>query len=246
MPSVFSLHASTHLHVREGTLHMQVTTCPQCRHTSFYRCYAMERIYSKLKLPCKYEKEGCQITTTDFANIEEHETLCLYNSTRPCPVAQSPCNWNGKYGEMLKHIQDKHSRLIASENTFVTALDSPTSKIQIALIKKYDSIFQVILYRTLDLTKFVVQFVGSPDEAEKYTSKLKLFKNKRKSWIVTESCEVLESFDKAFDNDKGVSISEGKLKQFYGTNSKITISIQDETSNSRLNDLKEDVLPVLP
>lgn len=221
----------------------KVTNCPQCRSSSFYRCFAMERIHSKLKFPCKYDKDGCQITTFDFANIEEHETLCLYNSTRTCPLAQNPCNWNGKYGEMLKHIQDKHSRLIASEDTFVAPLDSSATKIEIAFIKKYDHVFQIILNRNLDFSEIVVQFVGSPDEAEKYTYKTEIFKNKKKSWIITEGCEKLESFDRAFEDDKGVSISEGKLQQFYDSNSKITISILCELGKSCLNDLKNIVLP---
>lgn len=221
---------------------LNVKSCPQCRSLTFYRCLVLERIYSKLEFPCKYDKEGCQITTFDFADIEEHETLCLYNTTRNCPLAQNPCNWKGKYSEMLNHIQDKHSRLIVGEDTFVAPLVSSATKIEIAFIKKYDNIFQVILNRNLNFSKVVVQFVGSPEETEKYTYTTEFFKDKNKSWIITEGCEKLGSFEKAFVDDKGVSISEGKLKQFYDPNSKITISILSELSESSSNDLKEVVL----
>lgn len=216
----------------------KVNRCPQCRDGNSYRCYAMERIHGKLKLPCKYEKEGCSVTTVDYANIEEHETVCKHNTTRCCPLAHNPCNWNGKYEDMFAHIHAKHSRLILPEDKFVTTLDSAATKTEVAFIKKYNNIFQVIFSRNAEFFKIVVQFVGFPDEFEAFIYKTEIVKDKKKSWVITESCERLEDLNTAFENYKGVSIPEGKMQQFYDSNAKVTINILNESDglNSNINE----------
>lgn len=204
----------------------KIRVCPQCRDAVFYRCYVLEKIHSKLKFPCKYAKEGCLITTYDFPNIEEHENLCLYNSTRPCPLAQHPCNWNGKYAEMPQHIEDEHSSLIATEDKLGFVLSNSSAiKTEVVFIEKYDNMFQTIINKEKDISRIVVQYVGCPAEAERYAYKIEIVKNEKKSLVQTESCEKLEYIKTAFDHYKGVIIFEGKLKQFYDANTKLIISI---------------------
>lgn len=172
----------------------------------------MEKVYSNVQFPCRYQKEGCSITTT---NIEVHENKCKYNSTRPCPLEFNSCDWRGSYAGMGAHIVEKHNDLILRnvKDLLTASLES------LLLCKNNEQYFKfrgmgmlrILTTNEKATLKIVVQYVGYYKDAMHYC-KFKIFGPGTKKMLLAAKCQPLAGAANAFS--KGFVIPHTHLRQF--------------------------------
>ncbi|KDR07294.1 E3 ubiquitin-protein ligase sina [Zootermopsis nevadensis] len=83
--------------------------CPICkRKFTDVKNRSLENICRKVKLPCKYTKDGC---TEAFSidTISKHQSECPHGQYK-CPfvIASLDCSWEGPIADMKDHIRSEH------------------------------------------------------------------------------------------------------------------------------------------
>lgn len=79
--------------------------CPYCRGESgLLPNVGLQRLISKLKIPCRYTKWGCteHLGETDG---EEHESVCHF---APVLCPRKNCTWRGNVEELSQHLETVH------------------------------------------------------------------------------------------------------------------------------------------
>lgn len=147
-------------------------TCPTCRHPILQaRNYSLEDVCYKLNYPCKFHEEGCEeMFSGEF--IKEHQAMC-HHGTHPCPLGRIPeidCDWNGKFAELVTHLESQHEDRICSDAKFL----SPETSSCASVVLVHNEIF--IFYKCFGDSKCccVVQIFGTRAQASGFKYKVKL------------------------------------------------------------------------
>lgn len=192
-----------------------IASCPQCKNEAFIRCLPMEKIHSKLRFPCRYQKDGCSVRSKD---IQEHEYKCKYNSTRPCPLEFDPCDWTGSYAAMCNHVLEKHKHLFiwnareALRNNDIKSLLS-YKNYQCFFESRSPGMLRLVTTNENGFLNIIVQYVGYYEEANEYYRFQIAEKGDRKMLTCCEKCYPIESVTTTFAT-KGFLISHKQLQQF--------------------------------
>lgn len=83
----------------------KIERCCLCQSAkSKSRCFVLERIYEKIKFPCKFSGNGCTGTFNKL-DMKKHVTECHWRSIS-CPIGK--CKWNGKISNLESHCLQNH------------------------------------------------------------------------------------------------------------------------------------------
>lgn len=176
---------------------------------------------------CEYKTEGCLFRSS---STEQHEKQCIYNPMRRCPLALSPCNWNGSFLAMPAHIETMHNHLLKEliYNNFTIPfellLHNEPSLTKEWFYKKDNHIFQIVFKKETDVAQIIVQLISCHEDAALYHYILKIAKQNLNVWTIIHKCQPIEGLTAAF-GDKGFSIPYKELQKFSSLDSTITIKI---------------------
>ncbi|XP_018321922.1 E3 ubiquitin-protein ligase SINAT5-like [Agrilus planipennis] len=148
--------------------------CPTCRKPKgIARSFALEKLYSKLNIPCRNRFDGCKFVDVG-RKIKDHEEFCYYGE-KECPLQRiNNCQWFGKMTSMIDHCKDKHSSNVFVANkqklTCTNFYNCNSAKAcYYILFEAYDELFKCCWEIDVNgLMKWCVYYLGLPRNARNY------------------------------------------------------------------------------
>ncbi|XP_056631301.1 E3 ubiquitin-protein ligase SIAH1-like isoform X1 [Diorhabda sublineata] len=222
----------------------QVKICPTCRGKKSESCrnYSLEAIYRVLNIPCRNQFLGCDFISTG-AYINNHQKYCWFRKNK-CPFYNyDNCHWEDSMNNLKDHLTREHS------NNFYQKERQKFVSQNFKKIKGYHYIFAIMfahgVYFRLTwevqepggLTRWAVQYMGDPAEAELYSYKLeinKFIESKHSLVPLTyiSTCEVKPEKGK-FENHRCFYIHKYQLDEYCSSKGdlhyKITIYSSEST-----------------
>ncbi|KAG5894450.1 hypothetical protein JTB14_014897 [Gonioctena quinquepunctata] len=209
----------------------QLHCCPRCfSPKGSGKNFAMERLYSKVKFPCRYQGYGC-----DYANkavkIPFHEKFCDF-SPRPCPLKfNTLCSWMGNLRSLEGHCEEfhPHSFFKGDKNTFKTDFGNMYDNMIFFIILAHDSFFRFTGHiHNTGMSHVSVNYLGQQFRSEKFSYKLAILKGEDEtvSDIFEKCCSHQPDVTKPFVGTSDVSIAFNMLKNACNDDGDLTFTIE--------------------
>eukprot|EP00941_MAST-03F_sp_MAST-3F-sp1_P004857 g4857.t1 len=178
--------------------------CPDCRENCTNKCptcraplgnirnRALEKCVENRKISCKFKLFGCPERVA-YSEAKNHAKTCKF---RPymCPRSRSNCNWSGKLEDVVPHLCTRHNMKVvnpksnhALENVINETYSNPDgvkgAVWEGPIVKSATGNCHFIIHfeqRPNGQYVSFVRFIGSKDDAKKYTYHLQCARNGRK------------------------------------------------------------------
>jgi E3 ubiquitin-protein ligase SIAH1 len=172
----------------------QLKLCPTCK-TTFapMRCLSLEKLSTKVDLPCRYKDSGCKAAMRGDS-INEHQSVCPYG-TYTCPF-----NCPGKCNRLslVQHLKTKHKQTVTgcrySSCYFKILNYSVTTEYRDVIVTNTEVFVRTIVIIT-DIWHFILQYIGPVKFAERfsYTVRLESRDSDVGSITITHRCQSINN-----------------------------------------------------
>ncbi|KAF5278672.1 hypothetical protein FQA39_LY00714 [Lamprigera yunnana] len=171
--------------------------CPTCRDKiAATRNFSLEKLTRIIKYNCKYKDLDCPFQSNS-EEIKDHEAKCKFGPYN-CPFDEfRECKWKGKLSDIIYHAKTFHEDDILEVNYLTWAyLDASSEDIDedCYLIKSFGSLFRIIFKFCSKMFYWSIQYVGPPEEAEKFMYELDIGDNSglnQRLYIKRKCCALL-------------------------------------------------------
>jgi E3 ubiquitin-protein ligase SIAH1 len=207
----------------------KLDSCPTCR-TGFtdVRNLSLENMCRKVKLPCKYTRDGCsEVLPMDIDIITKHQSECRFRIyTCPFLIASIECPWTGIITDIKDHIKSEHNEasdardVLGIHNARLPNFETSSAWCQ-ALFTMNEVFFR--LSKVIDGFLYCcVLYVGPKVKASMYNYILTIRNNEGKGSV----CAVNETVE--YRSDVSEIIRNGNCAVFHCEFAKTCINENDE------------------
>lgn len=190
----------------------EVQTCPICNCNGFIRNRPLERIFEKLRFPCKHSE--CHFEG-DGLVIKQHEEECKYVPIR-CPFVRYGCRWKGSFGSLEDHVGVSH-KLIEELSATCTLYDYDGEGSWREVIKIQGELFLVCFVKNSSEFKLGVYMLKSTDMDDSFEYQVTFRDNWGKRSVgVSGPCVYFKNYhEEDIDNQNSDSFPIEIIDSFY-------------------------------
>lgn len=209
---------------------------------------ALENILRHLKLPCRYQENGCK-DTVDYQNLQAHETKCIYRDCT-CPLSNfTNCDWHGHASALGEHFDDSHptsvKRQTGNQPLLVDIDISKTANnITLLLTKNERFLLTVMCDLTTNKLWYSMYYIGNSEKSADFHYNIEQIGHENRSIKFESKLAVLpdSEFSKGINENSALSFDLSFLKQIIQENTGFTSAIQILSLNSEHGELDEKLL----
>ena len=209
------IHQCTIGHSLCGDCFPKFNNCPTCcGPIQLTRNFSLEQVCQFIKYPCKYSTNNCPFISTSNG-IRSHEKTCVYGSVK-CPIEK--CSWMNRHAKLVEHVQQEHKDAFLDLNN-VTYIINPNEYENFTYVTTYnDDIFTLQFEYGDDDCWWCLQFLGSEEDASKYSLDLHLTSADRKEKIFVRKQCISFSCPEEVRDEAGILINTNMLKNIINDN----------------------------
>lgn len=196
----------------------RITTCSICTlGKSTVRNFTLEKLYEKLRFPCKYAANGCSFILKG-SEMADHVIKCD-NRIFNCPISMN-CKWMSKLATLEDHVKEEHENFLHYHTKTYFPLATDMKCKQISIEKVHNELFLLELQPKDNTMIWGVYHLGSNEKTEKFSYKI----NISNKIVMRYPC--LHSYRYGYDNtDKSVMVSIKGLDDYLGKDNKIQFNL---------------------
>jgi E3 ubiquitin-protein ligase SIAH1 len=137
----------------------------------------LNAILQELKLPCKFESEGCEVEVI-YGDLKDHEEKCIFRTVE-CVMPKSDCEWKGKLVDLLKHFKEEHAKHVITSPYGIFSFENTIAKSAnvVKLLSNKNKTYILKITEDEDgksLQHFILDIKSNPEDEElvvKYVGK---------------------------------------------------------------------------
>lgn len=151
----------------------KIITCSICKfQKGGGRNFPLEKLYEKLKFPCKYQENGCT-TKHKGSELCEHAKQCYFRNIA-CPT-DLDCPWTGTIKSLEEHYltTENHKEFqVRKSSIFTYTADMKSQAGSTTVDKVHNELFVVQRFQKDNCMSWNVYHFGSVLKTERYTFRI--------------------------------------------------------------------------